>query len=97
VVAATLEGDRTARARAAAADAFGRWEKLIAEALSPHLSDPKRARSLATIVIASIEGAVVLSRAQRSSEPLRRVARELEQLLTTAIAGERSIDRTSSR
>jgi hypothetical protein len=44
-----------------------------------------RARSLATLAVAAIEGAVVLARAQRSAEPLRRVARELEELTLAAV------------
>jgi TetR/AcrR family transcriptional regulator, lmrAB and yxaGH operons repressor len=79
VVAATLEG--SAGSRDAAAAAFSRWEDLLSAALEPHVNDLERARSLATLTIASIEGAVVLARAQRSTEPLERVASELEELL----------------
>jgi TetR/AcrR family transcriptional regulator, lmrAB and yxaGH operons repressor len=87
VVAASLEGDRTPGAREAAAAAFEHWEKLLAEALSAHVASRAQARSLATLIIASIEGAVVLSRALRSTGPLERVAGELEQLLVNAIRG----------
>jgi len=85
VVAASLEGARSPGAREAAGEAFTRWEELLARALEPHLRSPARASSLATLVISSVEGAVVLARATRSLEPLERVARELEQLLTDAI------------
>jgi AcrR family transcriptional regulator len=85
VVAASLEGDRTPGAREAAAGAFARWEELLAGALEPHLADAGRARSLAALVIASIEGAVVLARAQRSTAPLTAVAEELERALVAAI------------
>ncbi len=87
VVAATLESDRAPGARAKAADAFTSWQELLAEALEPHLQhDRERARSLAMLVVASIEGAVIVSRAVRSTEPLERVAGELEQLLSATIA-----------
>ena len=85
VVAATLEGERSPGAREAAAAAFERWQQLIADALAPHLAAPERAASLAALVICSIEGAIVLARAGRTTEPLERVAVELEQALVTAI------------
>ncbi len=85
VVAATLEGDRSPRARDAAAAAFERWEQLLATAFARHVRDPDRARSLATTSIAAIEGAVVLARATRSVQPLERVAAELERLIETAV------------
>ncbi len=85
VVAAALEGDRTPRVREAAGEAFARWEQLVAESLEPHVT-AGRARSLAALFVAAIEGAVVVSRAQRSSEPVRQVARELERAVRAALA-----------
>jgi AcrR family transcriptional regulator len=85
LVAASLEGDRASGARHAAASAFRRWEDVIAGALEPHLNDPDRSRSIATLVIAAIEGAVVMARAHRTTAPLERVSVELERLLTAAI------------
>ena len=85
VVAASLEGDRSPAARDAAAAAFENWEQLVAAALEPHVESAQLARSLATLVIASIEGAIVLARAARSTGPLERVAAELEQVLVGAI------------
>jgi Transcriptional regulator LmrA/YxaF-like, C-terminal domain len=84
-VAASLASEVSPATREAAAAAFRHWEELIASALAPHVGSTERARSLATIVIASIEGAIVLSRASRTTAPLERVATELEQLLTDAI------------
>ncbi len=85
VVAASLESDRTPGARDAAAKAFAHWEDLLARSLARRLEDSDRARSLATLVISSIEGAVVVSRAMRSTEPLERVGAELERLLSGAV------------
>jgi AcrR family transcriptional regulator len=87
VVAAALEGTRSPAAREAAAASFTRWEGLLAGALENRGVDAERARSLATLAIAAIEGAIVLSRAQRSPAPLARVATELEQLITVILDG----------
>jgi TetR/AcrR family transcriptional regulator, lmrAB and yxaGH operons repressor len=85
VVAATLEGERSPGAREAAGAAFARWESLIAQALVPYMTST-RARSIATLFITAIEGAVIVARAQRSTTPVERVAAELEQTLRQAIA-----------
>jgi TetR/AcrR family transcriptional regulator, lmrAB and yxaGH operons repressor len=85
VVAASLEGERLPGARDAAAAAFESWELLLSAALAPHVGSPRRAQSLATLVIASIEGAVVLARAQRCTAPLERVAAEVQELIVAAI------------
>jgi AcrR family transcriptional regulator len=86
VVAASLEGGRSGGARDAAADAFARWEELLATALEGQGVPRERAHSLATLTITSIEGAIVVSRAQRSLAPLERVAEEVERLVVGAIA-----------
>lgn len=85
VVAATLEGDRSPAARDAAAAAFARWEDLLIVAFEDHGVAAERARSLATTAIAAIEGAIVLARARRTTEPLERVAGELEELISSAL------------
>jgi AcrR family transcriptional regulator len=85
VVAVALEADATASARDAAASAFHDWEQLIADALIPHGLTPERASSIASLVIAGIEGAVVLARAQRSTAPLQRVGAELGRVLVAAL------------
>jgi TetR/AcrR family transcriptional regulator, lmrAB and yxaGH operons repressor len=86
VVAAALEGDRTPGAREAAAAAFVRWEKLLSDAIATHTDAPERAQALATLIIASVEGAVVLARATRSTAPLERVAGEMQKLLLDTVA-----------
>jgi AcrR family transcriptional regulator len=86
VVAAAVEGERTPGARAAAGAAFERWQALFAGALEGRGVATERAESLAALVIAGIEGAIVLARAQRDFAPLDRVGRELDDLLTVALA-----------
>lgn len=85
VVAVALDSQLAPAARDAAGAAFEHWEELLADSFEQHGATPKRARSLATLAVASIEGAVVLSRAQRSTEPLERVAAELAELTATAV------------
>ena len=76
VVAATLEGDRNPAAREAAGQAFNRWRLLLAQSLRRSGIERDRSRSLAMLVVASIEGAVIVSRAQCSSAPIDHVAKD---------------------
>jgi AcrR family transcriptional regulator len=89
VLAATLEGDRSPAARDAARDAFERWVHLVADMLRRAGVPEERARSLASIQISAIEGAVILARAQRSNAPLERVVHELHTLLSDALGSTR--------
>ena len=86
IVAAAVEGDRTPGARAAAGVAFTQWEALIATALERRDVSPDRARSISSLVIAAIEGGIVMARAQRSTAPLERVASEIEGVITGALS-----------
>ena len=85
VVSATLEGDRSPAARDAAGAAFRTWQELLAGAFEQRGVEEDRARSLATLAIAAIEGAIVLARAERSAVPLERVADELAELVAGAV------------
>ncbi len=85
IVAAALEGAREPAAREAAGRAFAGWERTIARALRRAGVRTARANALATLVIASVEGGVILARAQRSVAPLQRVGRELETVLVAAL------------
>jgi TetR/AcrR family transcriptional regulator, lmrAB and yxaGH operons repressor len=85
VLAATLEGDRSPAARDAARVAFERWQYLLADILQRAGIPDERARSLGSISISAIEGAVILARAQRSNAPLERVVDELRTLFHDAI------------
>jgi TetR/AcrR family transcriptional repressor of lmrAB and yxaGH operons len=87
IVSATLEGERSPAARDAAGEAFARWEALLAGALERRGAPRGRARSVATLTVAAVEGAIVLARAQRSLAPLERVVAELEALVADAVEG----------
>jgi AcrR family transcriptional regulator len=86
VVAATVQGDRAPGVRRAANEAFERWQQLHTEILVSAGVPEERARSLAVLLVASIEGAVMVARAERSSEPLERVVDELHALLRAVVA-----------
>jgi AcrR family transcriptional regulator len=76
-------GDESAP-REAAADVFRAWEELLADALRQRGADARDAEELATLVVAAVEGAVAMCRAQRDPGPLDRVAARLELLVGDA-------------
>jgi AcrR family transcriptional regulator len=88
VLAVAVEegGPESTAPLAAAAEVFTTWESLLAESLREHGAAPARAKQLATLVIAAVEGTVAMCRAKRSAEPLDRIAPELEAMLRTALA-----------
>ncbi|AEF40389.1 TetR/AcrR family transcriptional regulator [Hoyosella subflava] len=68
------------------ADTFQVWQEALLEALVAEGVARVRAQSLATMIISSIEGAVIVCRAERGLTPLDSVIAELEQLIAPAIA-----------
>ena len=60
---------------------FAEWQQAIATALVADGVPADRAASLGRLVIASLEGAVAVSRAERSADPLDEVVAELSALL----------------
>lgn len=68
---------------------FARWTSMVAAQLAKEGVEDTRATSLASLIIASIEGAVGLCQAERSVEPLDRVLDELSLLCSNAAAAER--------
>ncbi len=85
IVAAALEGDRSPAVRDAAGAAFRDWQELLVSALVNRGVGIERAGSLAALIVSSVEGAIVLARAERSSVPLELVADELEGLVSAAL------------
>jgi AcrR family transcriptional regulator len=72
-VALAADGDDTLRA--AAAHGFASWGDALTERLTVTGLPEAEARDLAATLLALLEGAHVLCRAERSSEPFERVAR----------------------
>ena len=60
------------------ADAFASWRTRLAAAFRRDGATEAKARRLATFVVASIEGAMMLARADRDITPVTDVGRELE-------------------
>jgi len=81
VLAAALEGERSPAARDIAGEGFKQWEQLIARGLKREGFKPAPAKAMATLIVSSLEGAVVLSRAQRTTDPLELVLNQIERLI----------------
>ncbi|UFR01121.1 TetR/AcrR family transcriptional regulator [Streptomyces sp. Go40/10] len=85
VAAATVDcatGDST---RQAAAAAFAAWRAPVAGALTDMGVPADRADSLATLMISTLEGAILMARAERDERPLTTAVRELGPLLDAAV------------
>ena len=65
---------------------FADWQRIMVSALRSEGVTPARARRLAALVIASVEGTVAMCRAARSAQPLEDVRQELELVLSAAIS-----------
>ena len=80
ITAVALEAASTnERLRLASRDAYRLWAGLIADRLRPAYGP--RADRLATLILAALEGSIILSRTERSEQPLLDVADEVAQLL----------------
>jgi len=82
VLAVALEEDPVLRK--AANEIFDRWQNSLTRGLVSGGVDPERAPRLARTVVAAIEGAVALCRAEHSFEPLEDVLSELRVMLVRA-------------
>jgi hypothetical protein len=65
----------------AARAAFAAWAALLAEQLQAAGVPADQAPPLAATALAAMEGALVMCRAERGSQPLETIARELVRLL----------------
>lgn len=70
--------------RRAASDALATWQRPLREGFASMGVPRRRAGSLAVLALSALEGAIILSRADRDTAPLRTVARELGPLLDAA-------------
>lgn len=89
LMAAAVAGARE-EAAAPAARAFSEIQDSLADSLIGSGLQPARASSLATLAISAIEGAIVLSRTEKSVEPLDQTRRELKTIYETALPASRS-------
>ncbi len=81
ITAVALEAASTSeRLRLACRDQYRGWQALFAAKLRPGYG-PARAERVAALIIAAIEGGIILARSERSPQPLLDVAEEIEVLL----------------
>ncbi|MFF5189163.1 TetR/AcrR family transcriptional regulator [Streptomyces sp. NPDC000345] len=86
VVAVAVESaDAAPEAARSAAAAFARWQQALATLLLRHGLTEERSRRLAAFVVAAVEGAVVMCRAERSTAPIDAAAAEIHDLLEHAL------------
>lgn len=84
ITTVALESATTSpRLNAACQAVYAQWQASFMERLRESGIDAVRARRLATLIIAALEGGIVLSRTRHSTEPLKRVAHEVSTLINT--------------
>ena len=86
VAAAALSGDETESARTKAGAGFAEWTGSIEKMLLTSRVPAARVGALASLILSAIEGAVIVSLAQRSMEPMEQVAAELLRTIEAARA-----------
>ncbi|MEU6505969.1 MULTISPECIES: TetR/AcrR family transcriptional regulator [unclassified Streptomyces] len=86
VAAATAEcAGAGGSTRAAVASAFTAWRTPLAEALTGMGVPAARAESLSMLMISTLEGAILMARAEQDVTPLTTAVRELAPLLDAAV------------
>ncbi|MGW6274252.1 TetR/AcrR family transcriptional regulator [Streptomyces sp. NPDC055060] len=86
VAAATVDcAESVESTRDAVSAAFATWSGSVARALEGMGVPEPRAGALATLMISSLEGAILMARAERDVRALTTVARELGPLLDAAV------------
>ena len=85
ITAVALEAASTnERLRVACRDAYRSWQSLFAAALRADFGEA-RARRLSVMIIAAIEGGIILARSEQSERPLLDVAEEIELILAIVL------------
>ncbi|WP_406729176.1 TetR/AcrR family transcriptional regulator [Streptomyces sp. GD-15H] len=88
VAAATVDcAGSTVSTREAASVSLAHWTGAVARALSGMGVPGERAAPLATLMISSLEGAILMARAEQDVRALTTVTRELGPLLDAAVSG----------
>jgi hypothetical protein len=86
IVAVAVEtNDEAPQLVRSAAAVFARWREALAAMLVRHGLPDERGRRLATFIIAAVEGAVIMCRAEQSIAPLEAAAAEIHDLLVHAL------------
>ncbi len=83
-VAVETNDDAPQLARSAAA-VFARWQEALAGLFLRHGLTEERSRRLGAFVIAAVEGAVIMCRAEQSTAPIEAAAAEIHDLLLHAL------------
>jgi len=81
IVAAASSRDESPEGASTAADVFAEWGQLLTDRLRKDGIKAAAAQSLSTTIVAAVEGAVILSRAARSTKPLEQVTDHLNELI----------------
>ena len=81
IVAAASSRDESPEGASTAADVFAEWAELLAGRFRDEGVNRPTAQSLSTMIVASVEGGVILSRAARSTKPLEQVSHHLNELI----------------
>jgi TetR/AcrR family transcriptional repressor of lmrAB and yxaGH operons len=82
IVAAASSRDESPEGASTAADVFAEWGRLLADRLREDGVNRAAAQSLSMTIVAAVEGAVILSRAARSTKPLEQVTKHLNELIS---------------
>ncbi|NGN69519.1 TetR/AcrR family transcriptional regulator [Streptomyces sp. A7024] len=86
IAAATVDwADSTESTRTAAAAAFAAWTRPLADALTGMGVPETRSEDLATLMLSTLEGALLIARAERDVRALTSAARELAPMLDGAV------------
>jgi TetR/AcrR family transcriptional repressor of lmrAB and yxaGH operons len=78
---------RSERLTAACQVAYGRYQDAFAARFMASGISEARSRQLATLIVAAIEGGIILSRTQRSAAPLVQMAGDLRDVVAAANSG----------
>ena len=82
IAAAALGRDEAPAAADAAGAAFAGWVSTLTRiATESGIADGQTAEEFATMIVATVEGALIMSIAERSAEPLRRSGRVLAAMI----------------
>jgi AcrR family transcriptional regulator len=93
IAAAALGREEAPAAADAAGAAFSRWVSALSRvAQDAGVADHEAAEELATTIVATVEGALMMSIAERSSQPLRRAGRGLAGMVRTRLGANREDD-----